>query len=529
MEIAECIAALSDRAAYPDAPPSDVSIVHTHISVLFFIGERVYKVKKPVRLDFLDYSTLERRRHFCEEEVRLNRRLAPDVYLGVVGIVRSPEGAIRVGGKGRTVEYAVEMKRLPESRMMNVMLDRGEIDNEQLDAIVQLLADFHRAAATGEHVDEHARPREIARQVEQNFADLEAFTGGSAHPSAEGTLSPALHAHLRRTALQWLEDRAGLLERRVREGRVREGHGDLHTGNICLTQRGIVMYDCIEFDRRLRCRDVACELAFLAMDLDLRCFRGFAGYLIHRYSELTGDPGLQETADFYKLHLAAVRGKVASLRAADPGFPDADRRRGRAEAARYLHLAAAYTLPPQLMLMCGLPGSGKTHAARAIAPPFEAVVLRSDVIRKSLAGLAPTARSGSGPDAGIYTPSMTRRTYATLLEEAEALLRRGQTVIVDATFATAAQRRPFLEAADALGAGCMLVEMTCPEAVARERMRCRAGDADEVSEADWAVYEAARSRFEAPDDVPASRRVRVDSTRAPEEIAGAVIDGLIGG
>jgi hypothetical protein len=325
--------------------------------------------------------------------------------------------------------------------------------------------------------------------------------------------------------MTWLSEHAGLLQQRVGEGRIREGHGDLHAGNICLTRDGIVIYDCIEFSRRLRCRDVACELAFLAMDLDLRCFRGFAGYLLHTYTKLTGDPELPAVAGFYKLHMAIVRGKVASIRAADRGLGRDDREQSRLEAMRYFHLAAAYTLPTCMILMCGLPGTGKSHAAQAIARPFEAVVMRSDVIRKTLAGVAP--RGGAAEEVGIYSADFTRRTYMAMLDRATTHLQHGRTVVVDATFATAGQRQPFLAAAQALGVDCLLVEMTCPEDVVRARLERRARDTGEVSDADWDVYERAKSRFEPPAEVPAANRLLVDSRRPAEVVTGAVVDRLV--
>ena len=328
--------------------------------------------------------------------------------------------------------------------------------------------------------------------------------------------------------MAWLSEHADLLAVSVcGEGRIREGHGDLHAGNICLTDDdGIVIYDCIEFCRRFRCRDVACELAFLAMDLDLRGFRGFAGFFLRRYATMTDDADLPLVAGFYKLHLALVRAFVASVRAADPLLDEDDRIPARAEARRYVHLAGAYALPPALILMSGLPATGKSHAARALAHPFEAVVLRSDVVRKELAGSTP-APVGGPSETGRYAPEVTRRTYAALLERARDHLGRGRTVIVDATFSTAAKRRLFLDAAGALEVPCVLVEMTCSETVVRERLRARAGDADEPSDADWSVYRYAKERFEPPREIPERLRIRLDSSRTGEQTVAAVIDRLV--
>ncbi|MHC4910440.1 MAG: bifunctional aminoglycoside phosphotransferase/ATP-binding protein, partial [Planctomycetota bacterium] len=518
MQTQELITALTDPAAY-GADVGAVSLVQTHISLLFFAGERVYKVKKAVDLGFVDYSTLERRRHFCEEEVRLNRRLAPSTYLGVVGIARNEDGRIRVGGDGEIFEYAVEMRRLPSDRMMSVLLDRGEIDNAQMDAIIALLVDFHRASATGPGVDEFGLPDEVGRQLQNNIDGLTPFVG---NVDDGAILSEALRDRLRSRAHTWLGDNSDLLERRVRDGRIREGHGDLHAGNICLTRDGIVIYDCIEFADRFRCRDVACEMAFLAMDLDLGCWRGFAAYLLRRYADATSDPALPEVAAFYKLHLAVVRAKVASLRASDAAVGAEDHVSARHEAMGYCQLATAYTLPPSLILTCGLPGTGKSHAAEALARPFEAVVLRSDLVRKELGGIAPTERAPGR----LYAAEFSDETYAALVERAFEVLARGRSVVVDATFSTAARRAPFVARAARGGVPCALIELTCPDEVIRDRMRRRVADASEVSDADWNVYLAARKRFERPTELDAAMRVTCDGRRPVVESVSKVLERL---
>jgi aminoglycoside phosphotransferase family enzyme len=520
MELPALIEALRRPEAYPHAPTGPVEVVQTHISVLFFAGDRVFKVKKPVRLDFLDYSTLESRRRFCDEEVRLNRRLAPNTYVGVVPIALDGSGGVRVGGKGAPIEYAVEMVRLPAERMMDAFLERGAIDNEQMNAIVEVLARFHEGCPTGAGVDEHGGPDEIGRQIEENVEELRAFVGGS--------LGASIHRRLADRARAWLAENREQLKRRVGDGRIREGHGDVHAGNICLLPDGIVIYDCIEFTPRFRCRDVACELGFLAMDLDFRCFRGFAQYLLRRYAAVTGDPDLPDVAAFYKMHLAAIRGKVASIKSADAAVDDAERRAARQEAMRYFHLAASYTLPPALIVTCGLPGTGKSHVARAAARPFEAVILRSDVVRKQLAGIAPAERGGAGDlDEGIYTPAFTERTYDTVLEQARGHLAHGRSVVLDATFSTRRLRDAAFAAAAAAGAPALLIEVVTPAETVEAWLRERAHDPTEVSDADLAVHQHARERFEPTDERAAGERVEVDGRMDAETMAGVVVDGLI--
>jgi hypothetical protein len=518
--------ALRRPEAYAPPPEAPVRVLQTHISMLFFVGDRVYKVKKPVRLGFLDYSTVAAREHFCAEEVRLNADLAPGVYLGVVPIVRDDGGAIRVGTHGRArdgrpttvIDYAVEMVRLPEHGMLDARLDAGEIDEAAIERIAAIIAAFHARCTTGAGVNEHAAPEEIRRQVEANLDDM-----------APPIFPRAVVARLRTGARSFLDANGDLLRRRVREGRIREGHGDLHAGNICFTAGDVVVYDRIEFSRPFRCRDVAGEIAFLAMDLDLRCFRGFGRSLVHRYAELTRDPDLVRLVDFYKSHWAAVRAKVAALRAEAPGVEGAAREDARREALRYLALAASYGLPPALLLTSGLPGTGKSRAARAAARPFEAVILRSDVVRKELASIAPTARASAAAGADVYAPEFTRRTYDALLARAREHLHRGRTVIVDATFPSSALRRPFLALAEERGATLLVLELRCPDELVRRRLARRRHDPQEVSDADVRVYEDARARFEPPREVPLAQVLLVDGDFVDEEVAAAIVERLCGG
>lgn len=511
--------ALREPAAYP-LPVQEVGFLQTHTSMLFFAGERVYKVKKAVDLGFLDATTLERRRFFCEEEVRVNERLAPGIYLGVVPIVRA-NGGLRIGGEGEPVEYAVEMVRLPGERMLDRLLEAGEVDNARIEALASLLADFHARAATGPGVDEHGEPAAVARNVLENFDETERFTG------SPRTVSGALHGYLARRAEGFLDEERSLLARRVREGRIRDGHGDLHAGNICILGERIIAYDALEFAPRFRCADVACDLAFLCMDLDFRGFRGFSAYLARRYRERARDAELDLLLPFYKGYRAVVRAKVASIAAADPAVPANERERRRREAMRYWHLAASYELPPPLLLTCGLPGSGKSTAARQLAAPFEALVLRSDLRRKHLAGLPAAARAGAAFEEGIYAPDLTDRTYASLLADAEAALAEGRPVVVDATFQSRARREPFRALAERARAPFLVVHVTAPEEEIIRRLERRARERRDPSDADVEVYRRTRDRFEPPDELPAGRRLTFDSREPGEELASRAIDLLL--
>lgn len=535
----ELTAALQRPDVWPHRP-AEVEIVRTHISILFFAGDRVFKLKQPVDMGFLDYTTLDKRRFYCAEEVRLNRRLAKDTYHGIRPIVRDSGGEIHPASSsfdperpeaeqaerdaaddGEIIDYAVEMTRLPAHRLMDHLLDEGAIDHGRITAIANLIADFHERCATGDDVNEHAVPDEIRRQVTENLDGL-AEHAGDIRKSETAVLSEPLLESIRRWCQQQLDAHRGLMQRRVDEGRVREGHGDLHAGNICLLDDRIVIYDCIEFTRAFRCRDVACELAFLAMDLDGRGFRGFSGALVRQYVDRTGDAELTTLLDFYKVHLALVRSKVAALKAAGEGLSDEQREQAIAEARRYALLAATYVIGPAVVVMCGLPATGKSTIARAIAEPYEAVILRSDVVRKQLAGLEPTQRVPDDRVDEIYSDAFTERVYGEVAERAAEALRHGRAVVLDAMHPTATSREASRRIADQAGVPAVLIHARATDSAIHERMAQRAGDRSEVSDADWQVYQRARQRFEPPDEWPDETRVDAD----PDEVEAAVQDAV---
>lgn len=522
---------LSRPQAYPQRPVS-VRHLETHISVLFFAGGFVYKVKKPVHFDFLDARNLEQRLHYCREEVRLNESLAPSIYMGVIPICLAADGTLAVEGKGEIVEYAVKMRELPEHRMLTNLLASGDIDNQKLRDIAAVLARFHREAATGPGVNEHGAPESVRRLALDNFRETTDFT----KPGRLRTISPTLHGFLSRATRQFLDSNDELFGRRVLDGRIREGHGDLHAGNICIlkgrvgTRQTIIIYDRIEFSAAFRCGDVANDLSFLLMDLDRMGYAGFSGFLLQEYVGLAADPEARELVDFYKTYRAMVRGKVTSLRLAQMAGPDAEVEASRARAAEYFYLAASYALPPALILTCGLPGSGKSFLAGHLAKPLRARVLNSDRVRKRLAGLAPTESAKAPFGEGIYDASSTRRTYARLLAMAEETMRHGRTVIVDAGFRVVSQRRPFLEMARQGGFPLLVLEVDVPEHLLRERLERRenrARDQVEVSDADLSILDRVRAGFEKPAEVPEQQRLVWTGNGGLDKLVADVVDRLV--
>ena len=511
------VAALLRPAAYPH-PADDLHLHETHVSWVVLAGPYAYKVKKPVDLGFLDFSTPERRAAACADEVRLNRRLCPDVYLGVVRLVER-RGAYFVGGTGRPVEPAVRMRRLPDAGMLPNLLATGAVDARLVGRIARRLARFHARAATGPGVDEYGGPATVRANWDENFAQTAPFVGRMVPASVQ----EAIVAYVER----FLAEQRALLERRVAAGRIREGHGDLHAGSICVEGRRLQLFDCLEFSARFRCADVAAEVAFLAMDLDHYGRADLAAAFVDAYVRDGGDRELARLLDFYKCYRAYVRGKVASLRLAEPGLAPAQEVDVVAEARAYFDLAWAYTgglARPTLVVTMGLPASGKTSLARALARRLGLVHLASDVVRKELAGLQPTEHGGAGFGQGLYDPATTRRTYATLRRRAGRWLRRGRSVVLDATFGRVAERAAVRRLAARTGARLVVFHCRAAKATLRERLAARAGDSGVVSDARLEHWPALRAAYAEPAELAGV--VAVDTTATPADVVGRALAAL---
>ncbi len=512
------VVALSDPAFHADGT-RHVDVVQTHISYIFLTARHAYKVKKPVDFGFLDYSTPERRRAMCEREVALNGRLCRDTYLGVVAI-RDDGGRLSFDGAGETVEYAVKMLRLPAERMLRRVLERGEGTPELMREIAGTLAAFHAAAETGPEIQAIKGRDGVAFNCDENFAQTERYVGA---------LLPAERfAFIRTSTRLFLERRGALLDDRARRGRVRDGHGDLHLDSICVTEP-VRIFDCIEFNERFRYQDVAEEVAFLAMDLEFAGHPQLAAAFVDAYVDASDDAELRELLDFYKAYRAYVRAKVSSFQVDDPRVGDADKERLRAAAARYYELAERYARacnPQLLVLTCGLTGSGKSTVSRRLGERFACEVVRSDVVRKELLGIDPYERKWDDFGAGAYAADITERTYAAMVERADALLAAGSSVVLDGCFTKRSQRAAALALARRRGVPLLVLECQAPESVVRERLEGRASKARAVSDGRWEIYHRQAAGFEPPTEVPEGCHVVLDRGRPVEENM-ALLAGLV--
>lgn len=462
------IESLKNPACYPH-PVNSISLLETHISWVLLAGDFVYKIKKPVDFGFLDFSALARRQFFCREELRLNRRLAPNLYLDVVGIGGSPQQPLF--GTEPAIEYAVKMQRFAEDDLLDHVLVRGALSREHLQNLADMLAKFHAGLQPATVDSGYGNADAVAFPARQNFQQLALLLGQT---DAAGL------ADLRAASEREHAACLPLFGQRLRAGKVRECHGDLHLGNIVLLDGRPTPFDGIEFNPALRWIDVMNDIAFLLMDLQQRQRPDLAYAFLDAYLQASGDYAGLGVLRFYLGYRAMVMAKVSAIRAAQLGAPAA-----LGQCRRYLDLAGRFYRAPKaaLLITHGLPGCGKTTVSQLVLERLGFIRIRSDVERKRLFGLQPHQASHSGLDGGIYTPEATVKTYLHLLQLAGEILQSGFSVIVDAAFLKQAERRQFQALANDLRVPFAIVDVGIEEKLQRQRLAKRHNDASEADEA----------------------------------------------
>lgn len=475
------IRALLTYPACFDHAAGQVQLAETHISWVLLTGEFAYKIKKPVDLGFLDFSTLSLRRQACENEVLLNRRLAADFYLGVVAITGSPE-APRINGHGNIIEYAVKMRQFSPDATLDRMDERGELEFIHIDQLAARLGQFHLTGCPSAPADSPwGDPETIARPVAENFQLLNERLDD---PAEIGRL-----ANLQHWSNTEHERLTPLMRERKCHGMVRECHGDLHLGNLAWADGQLIIFDCIEFSPALRWIDVISEVAFCYMDLLHRRHNDLAYRFLNAWLEVSGDYHGVALLRYYAVYRAMVRAKVAALRAGQgTGSEGAE---CRAEVGIFLQLAEllTQTSPPELWITHGLSGCGKTTLSQSVLQEQGMVRMRSDIERKRLAGLTASAASGSGIETGLYSQDASRRTYAHLARLAEGLLDADWPVIVDAAFLKRWQRNLFRDIAERHSLRFRILDIQADHATLRERIGLRAAQGKDASEADLRVLQ----------------------------------------
>lgn len=445
---------------YPHAAAA-IELRQTHISTVFLTGPYVYKVKKPVNLGFLDFSTLASRRHYCEQELILNRRLSHGVYLEVLPITLDGNG-YTLDGTGQVVEYAVKMRQLSDQDAMVRHLKQGCLDDGQMDRLVRILADFYLKTAIITEMPSGIRP------VTENFEALEPFVGVF--------IDQEPFDKIRTSALNFYEDRQKLFQRRVTQGKIRDGHGDLRTDHIYLTPDGIQIIDCIEFNETLRHQDIISDLAFLAVDLEENHALPMVRRLMGGYVQHSGDLNAVPLLDFYRCYRSMVRCKVSCLRLQQLDPYTLAYKKLIAGAEKYLAMAHAYATAfsrPIMWIICGLPASGKSTIAAEMAEIYGFRLLRSDLIRKEMFDSGLDAGGPAAFERGIYTTQATATTYDHMLSTAAECIEKDNGVVLDATFSGAAWRAAALDTAEHAGAIPVFIECRASRPVLSARLKQR--------------------------------------------------------
>jgi aminoglycoside phosphotransferase family enzyme/predicted kinase len=510
----ELVKALLKPEAYPETT-GKIELVQTQMSFVFLTKEFVYKVKKAVDLGYLDYTTLDKRNFYCQKELELNRRLCPEAYLGVVPITQD-RGAIRIGGRGEAIEYAVRMRRLPQKAMMDVLLANDGVSVEMITGVAQKLAAFHQKAETNAEISAFGEIKAVTRNTDENFDQTEKYIGR--------TISKDNYQRIKNYTNSFVGENAPLFNKRIKEGRIRDCHGDLHAAHICFAD-DICIYDCIEFNDRFRYCDVASEMAFLAMDLDHYGRADLSRSLVNAYVDESGDKELLELLGFYKGYRAYVRGKVESFKLDDPYISKGEKEKTLEVAASYFDLARAYTRSkPVLFITVGLVGTGKSTLAKALAGRLGLAVISSDITRKQLTGVPLTEHRFEGFDGGIYSAELSRRTYDKLFSGAGDILSDGGSVVLDASFIRAEERLKAKRLAQEAGADFFIIECTLDEENIKRRLEGRLKEGT-VSDGRWEVYKPQKKAFDPVKESP-QRHAIVDTSRPLGENIKRILDKI---
>ena len=493
---------------YPHPVKEPIQLLQTHVSYVLLTGDYAYKVKKPVNFGFLDYSTLEKRHHFCQEELRLNSRTASSLYLDAVAIYQDGD-RFHLEGEGEPVEYAVKMVQFPQDTLLSALYERGELTETLIRDLAETVADFHHRAETNDHIRSYGEVSQIRAAFDENYEQTVGFIGG---PQTQKQFDET-----KAYTDQFFSTQTKLFQQRIDQDKIRACHGDLHLNNIAYWQNQLYLFDCIEFNEPFRYVDVMYDVGFVVMDLLAKDCPQLANVFLNHYVEQTGDwEGLQ-LLPLYVSRQAYVRAKVTSFLLNDPSVDVATKENASQSAAQYYRLAwsAVQSQSGKLYVMVGLSGSGKTTIARELASCTDAIHIRSDAVRKHLAGLPLNEKGGDD----LYTPAMSEKTYNRLLELGITLAKAGFTVVLDAKYDRQALRQQALDQAKVADIPLELVHCTAPKDVLEARLEARSGD---IADATVAVLR--QQRLDPLTEAEQGIAYSIDTTKDMSQQIAAIVE-----
>ncbi len=517
---------LESPASYPHRPP-EVRSIQTHISWVFIAPPFVFKVKKPVNFGFLNFSTLEKRHHFCQRELELNRRLCPEVYLAVVPIYKSGSG-FSFNAEGEIVEYSVKMRELPHGWFLSELLAKSLVGETEINRVISCLHRFYESETPTPEIEQWGTPEKLKISTDENFRQVEPFVGK--------TISPVALETIRHFTNSFYATNEDLFRNRIRQHRIRDCHGDLHLDHVHLTPEATTIFDCIEFNDRFRFIDIANDLAFLAMDFDFEGKRELGNLLLRNAARKFRDPGMLKITNFYKCYRAFVRGKVESIQATASDAEDIvgwARRLPNSEehekqAARYFRLALRYATSgsePLVLVVMGRVGAGKTTVSRQLGAELDWPVFSSDQIRKTLAGVALTERTAPELRDKIYSERMTEQTYKKLLEHGLLALETHNGVVLDATFSSRAHREFLHKECENARVGFQFVELDVDLGEIERRLRARNESTKEISDARLEDLEKLNATYEPPSEL-APDLIKISADNSVSDTVKAVLQQL---
>ncbi|MDJ0842620.1 AAA family ATPase [Crocosphaera sp.] len=470
MELSKLIKKLQNPDSYPHTVQTPVKVIQTHISVIFLTGNYAYKIKKPVDFGFLDYSTLEKRQHFLNQELTMNQLIAPDIYVEVLPITLE-NNQVKIGIKGEIIDYTLKMNQFPQDCLFINLFQAGKLEKHHLKKLGKIVAEFHKNTKTNEYIRSFGKIEVIKQSIDENYERTEKYISiAQTQQQYQETKDFTDH---------YFEQKQNYFIQRQQEDKIRECHGDLHLKNICLWNNKIQLFDRIEFNEEFRYVDVMFDVAFTVMDLDSRNRKDLSNVFLNTYLENTGDwQGLQ-VLPVYLSRQAYVRAKVNSMILDDPNISEENHQKAQQEAKNYYHLAWQYTQQHQgqIIMMSGLSGSGKTTIANYLAQNINAILIRSDAVRKHLGNVSLDETGNSG----LYSEKMNQKTYETLIKLGEIVTKQGFNVILDAKFDRHQWRKLVIEIAKRYNIPLTIVSCYAPVETLSDRLSKRKGDISDAT------------------------------------------------
>jgi hypothetical protein len=519
----QLVAFLSSPASYSHRP-AEVRVIQTHISWVFIASPFVFKLKKPVNLGFLDFSTLEKRRHFCQRELELNRRLCPDIYLGVVPIYESAAG-FSFSAEGEIAEHSLKMRELPSGWFLSELLAKGLVGETEINRVISTLRRFYESECPTPEIEQWGTREKLKISTDENFVQVRPFVGR--------TISPAAFETIRHFTNHFYAVNEKLFCERIQQHRILDCHGDLHLDHIHLTPEATTIFDCIEFNDRFRFIDIANDLAFLAMDFDFEGRRDLGNLLLRNAAREFRDAEMLKITNFYESYRAFVRGKVESIQAKSKNaaeiagqalrLPNSEEH--AEQATRYFRLALQYAvsgLEPLVLVIMGRVGTGKSTVAKQLASELDWPVFSSDEIRKTLAGVPLTERTAAELHDKMYSKQMTEQTYKKLLEHGLAALETHNGVILDATFSSRANRKSLRDACARAGVHLQAVELDLDPGQIKRRLKARDQTRGEISDARLEDFEKLTAAYEPPSEL-APDLIKISATNPVADTTRTVL------